>query len=189
MRSSTYGKLYEGAREDKAKLLAKLTGIDEDSAYEILDDHGWDMDSAVASMKGGKKKKSKDKKIFKVGDIVKCIDNHAGKNMPPDSIDFLLTYKKFKVKDVNDKLNIDIGHRLAENGNPYYFSPNRFELIDGVAPVKKAEPEKKAEPKPDAKPVVDKSGGVKEEEIQKKMTDWYKAFQSKIDDYGDKWED
>jgi hypothetical protein len=51
----------------------------------------------------------------------------------------MMTYKYFKVIDVNDKLNIDLGHRLADNGNPYYFSPNRFELKDGIAPVKKAD--------------------------------------------------
>jgi hypothetical protein len=54
--------------------------------------------------------------------------------MSPDCVDFLLTYKKFRVREVTDKLNIDIGHKL-ENGNPYYFSPNRFELINGVAPL------------------------------------------------------
>mgnify|MGYP001247373173 CR=1 FL=1 len=85
---------------------------------------------------GEKKKKPKDKKIFKVGDVVTCLSTKEGK-LPPDAIDFLLTYKKFHVLDVNDKLNIDIGH-ISTSGNPFYFAPNRFELIDGIAPVRKA---------------------------------------------------
>lgn len=198
MRSSN--RLYEGSKEDKVKLFMKLTGVDDpDYAYEYLDDNDWDMDSAVNAKMKGKKKKSKDKKIFKVGDIVKCIDNHAGKNMPPDVIDFLLTYKKFKVRDVNDKLNIDIGHKLAENGNPYYYSPNRFELIDGIAPVKKAEPEKKNEPAPPEMPIPAKAGkagkaGKAEdaEIVKKKMAEWQKIVGDPYKSYGepdDKWEE
>lgn len=203
MRSSN--KLYEGQKEDKVKLFMKLTGMDDpDYAYEILDEYDWDLDNAISAKMKGKKKKSKDKKIFKVGDIVKCIDNHAGKNMPPDVIDFLLTYKKFKVRDVNDKLNIDIGHKLAENGNPYYYSPNRFELLDGIAPVKKAEPEpeKKVEPAPPEMPFpkagkAGKAGVGKakadEEIVKKKMAEWQKIvgdpYKSAYGEPSEKWDD
>ena len=83
----------------------------------------------------------KPREDWQVGDIVVCIDNKTGK-LTPDCIEFLLTYKKFKVLVVNDKLNIHVGHML-ENGNPYFFSPNRFELAEGKAPMKRIEPEKK----------------------------------------------
>lgn len=106
--------------------------LNKEEALEILIEVGWDMSKAKDFLK--KRKKPKEKKLFKVGDIIKCIDNNPGK-MPKDCVQFLLTYKKFKVLDVNEKLNIDIGHRLEENGNPYYFSPNRFELLNGTAPT------------------------------------------------------
>jgi hypothetical protein len=122
------------------KKLRSLTGMDSDECHEILDDHDWDLASAVSSLKGGgvKKKKEKDKKIFKIGDWIKCIDTKPSKNMEPECAEFLVTYKKFRVKDVNEKLNIYLGFNLSSNGNPYYFSPNRFELLEGNAPVMKA---------------------------------------------------
>jgi hypothetical protein len=90
------------------------------------------------SKKTDSDKKQKTKKFFKKGDIIKCISNDKGK-LPEDCHQFLLTYKKFKVIDVNENLNIDIGHRLQENGHPYYFTPDRFELINGTAPLKTVE--------------------------------------------------
>jgi len=80
-------------------------------------------------------KKVKQKKEFKKGDVIKCVELSQGK-IPRDCFEFLLTYKRFKVVDVNEKMNIYLGYNLLENGNPYYFSPNRFELIDGTAPLK-----------------------------------------------------
>lgn len=77
---------------------------------------------------------SKEKKVFKKGDVVKCIDADLGK-LPVDCHEFIMTYKKFKVLDVNDNFNIDLGYRLQENGNPYYFNPKRFELLNGTAPT------------------------------------------------------
>jgi len=82
-----------------------------------------------------KDKKPKEKKVFSVGDVVICLNNKEGK-LPPDALDFLLTFKKFKVLQVNDKLNIDVGHKTAE-GNPFFFAPNRFELANGKAPIQK----------------------------------------------------
>ncbi len=195
MKSNIYGykKLYEecgadpapssakaASRKDKIAKLSRLLNIDEDMAEEALMDAGWDLQVAHDMIKGGKKKKPKDKKIFKVGDKIVCIDPKPSKTMPPDCIDFLVTYKYFKVIDVNDKLNIDIGHRLAENGNPYYFSPNRFELKDGIAPIQKAEPEA-----PTAKKV---SGDLDPGGLIKKMAEERarkEALKKKINNFGD----
>lgn len=137
--SSSSTKIF--LRSDKIAQLSRDCNIDEDTAEEALSNCGWDLKAANDMIKGGKKKKPNDKKIFNVGDKIVCIDPSPSKTMPPDCIDFLVTYKYFKVLNVNIKLNIDIGHKLAENGNPYYFSPNRFELKDGIAPIQKAGPE------------------------------------------------
>jgi hypothetical protein len=85
--------------------------------------------------KANKKSKPKEKKVFKVGDTIICVESEKGK-LPQDAYDYILTYKYFVVKDVNDKLNIDIGHITADTHNPFYFGPNRFELKDGKAPTK-----------------------------------------------------
>lgn len=81
-----------------------------------------------------KKEKIIYRKIFKPGDIVILSNKNKGK-LPDEAFDFLLTYKKFKVTEVNDNYNIHVGYFL-ENGNIYYFSPNRFELMSGKAPLK-----------------------------------------------------
>ena len=126
---------HYGIREIKE--LMSLSGRDQEDCEEALDEFDGDMVKALTHLKhvdsSGKKKKV-DKKIFKVGDVVTCI-NIDKKKLPPDCYEFLNTYKKFKVLDVNAKLNIDLGHRLETNGNVYYFSPNRFELLVGKAPT------------------------------------------------------
>ena len=75
-----------------------------------------------------KEKKKMDKKIFNVGDIVVCIEIRS-KKLSQDAIDFLSTYKYFKILDVNKNYNIDLGYVTSE-GSKFYFSPNRFELKD-----------------------------------------------------------
>jgi len=133
--------MNETRSSDILKLM-KLTGKDKDSCIDALDQNDGDIDAASIYLGGAKKKKPKEKKVFKIGDVVVCIDTKQGK-LPQDCYEFLLTYKKFRVIDINDKLNIDLGHRLAENGNPFFFAPNRFDLLEGKAPVKVIEPEPK----------------------------------------------
>lgn len=131
--------------------------IGDDDAYELLSENDWDLKKAMYYYKHGKKAKTIEKKEFKIGDIIKCVDSDPGK-LPKDCYEFIMTYKKFKVLDVNGKLNIDLGHRLVENGNPYYFSPNRFELLNGIAPKKivggSEEMPKEEMPKPSSSPVL-----------------------------------
>jgi hypothetical protein len=105
---------------------------DEETAYDFLSQNNWISELAIKNYKNNKKIKAK--KLFKVGDIIKCIDINPGK-LPNDCYEFLSTYKKFKVLDVNDKLNINVGHRLEESGNFYYFNPNRFELLSGTTSI------------------------------------------------------
>ena len=77
------------------------------------------------------KKPKKEKKKFDVGDILMCLNNKQGK-LPYDAYDFLLTYKKFTVKSVSEKGNLDLGCKITKNDTGvekiYLFSPNRFEL-------------------------------------------------------------
>lgn len=122
-------------RGEKIKYFSELTDLDVDDATKLLLSSDWNLTKALELYKVGKKKKKKEKKQFKVGDIVKCVDNKQGK-LPEECYEFLLTYKKFKVLDVNDKLNIDLGNRIQETGNPYYYNPNRFELFTGIASTK-----------------------------------------------------
>lgn len=131
------------------KILCGKTGIDQDKAKNILDNFDWDLDAAIDYVRSKKKKEPKIIKIFKVGDWVKCINPKPTKKMTenPDCIEYLTVYKKFKVLEVTEKHNIDIGHRLEKNGNPYYYSPNRFELLNGTAPTITVEPTKEEEGK------------------------------------------
>lgn len=187
-------RLYEATSSQKEKYikhLCDITGEDPDVCEEALEESDWDLDKARAYFKT-KKKKNKEKKIFNIGDIVICIDSKPGK-LPPDCVDFLITYKKFKVLDVNDKFNIDLGHRSAESNNPYYFSPNRFELKDGKAPVRiigaeetENTPERTTERKdlPEPKNLRDPWQSV--EDLKKKMdTDsYYPPKNRPWDDWG-----
>jgi hypothetical protein len=122
-------------QKDKIKEFAKLTKLDPEDADKILRSCNWDLTKALEIHNSEKKKKKKEKKQFKVGDVIKCVDTKKGK-LPEECYEFLLTYKKFKVLDVNDKLNIDLGNRLEDTGNPYYYNPNRFELFTGTASTK-----------------------------------------------------
>ena len=171
-----YYKSYSSSKmtkKEKILRVRKSTGIEAAEAEGYLDENDWDINDAISAIKGGKKKKPKDKKIFKVGDIIVCIDPKPGK-LPADCVDFLMTYKKFKVLDVNEKYNIDLGHKLVENDNPYFFSPNRFELMNGIAPVMKSDgtivESGKETPQPEAAPSAGKAGGQsKMDELKKKM--------------------
>lgn len=106
----------------------------------------------------GKKKKGKDgegeeekeEKKFEVGDVLVLIDTKKSNKLPPDAYDFLMTFKTFTVRKVNDKGKIDLGCHISKNepgvdGKPigvekiYMFSTNRFELKDGPATVNKEE--------------------------------------------------
>lgn len=148
-------------KEKIKKYFIEVHNADPDTIEEYLDSVNWDIDKTKSLLKS-KKKKNKEKKIFNVGDIVICIDNKPGK-LPQDCVDFLITYKKFKVLDVNDKFNIDIGHKSAESNNPYYFSPNRFELLNGKAPVKvidSHENDEENNTKDISKKIITQSGNV-----------------------------
>lgn len=78
--------------------------------------------------KPGSKKKVKEKKKFDIGDILILVNKEKTDKLPTEAKEFLLTYKKFKVLDVKENLNIHIGC-LLDNGNKYYFNPNRFEKM------------------------------------------------------------
>lgn len=159
-------KIYESRAADIAKL-KEATGLPNDICEEAYDEYDCSVEKAYKALKAGKK--PKDKRMFNVGDIVVCIDNKAGK-LTPDCLEFLLTYKKFKVLEVNDKMNIHVGHRL-ENGNPYFFSPNRFELAEGKAPMKRIEPEKKEPQQPKPEVAGGWSGGMDAETAKRKASE------------------
>lgn len=75
-----------------------------------------------------KDKKKADKKVFSNGDIIICIEPKS-KKLTQDAMDFLSTYKYFKIIDVNENFNIDISY-FTQDGKQFYFNPNRFELRD-----------------------------------------------------------
>ena len=78
-----------------------------------------------------KEKKKKEKKIFNVGDIITIIERKQGK-LPQDAYEFLLTYNKFTVKEINDHNNLYLGFdRIGDDSEKmekYFFNSNRFEL-------------------------------------------------------------
>ena len=121
--------------------LRKMFGLDPKEASDLLDNCNGDLDLAIEKLGDSidtkaetKMKEPKSRKLFKVGDIVKCIDPSPDK-LPPDCVQFLNTYNSFKVKDVNESLKIDLGYRLESNGHQYFFAPHRFELKNGKAPL------------------------------------------------------
>jgi len=73
-------------------------------------------------------KKKKEKIKFKIGDKLRCIEFKVGK-LDPECVEYLKTYKYYKVLDVKEDFNIDIGY-ITPNGKRFYFSPNRFEKIN-----------------------------------------------------------
>lgn len=74
------------------------------------------------------KKTKKEKKKFEIGDNLILTNKDKTGKLPEEAKEFLLTYKKFKVIHINEKFNIDIGC-ILNNGNSYYFNPNRFDKI------------------------------------------------------------
>lgn len=93
-------------------------------------------------------KPEKEVKTFNVGDVITLKDTKKSTKIPADAWDFLMTYKTFTVKKVNDKGKIDLGCNISKNEpdgtgveKKYMFSPNRFELKD-AAPVPETKPEK-----------------------------------------------
>jgi len=99
----------------------------------VVDDGDW-------SGSGGAKKKSskskEDEKKFEVGDELVLIDDKKSTKMPDDAYEFLLAYKTFTVRAINDKGKINLGCRISKNENGkgvekiYMFSTSRFELKD-----------------------------------------------------------
>jgi len=85
----------------------------------------------------GKGKEEKSQKVFNVGDVLVLVDNKKSSKLPIDAYDFLMTYKTFTVKKVNEKGKIDLGCRISKNTPEggvekiYMFSTNRFELASG----------------------------------------------------------
>jgi hypothetical protein len=86
--------------------------------------------------KDRKGKEEKPQKIFKPGDVLVLVDSKKS-SIPQDAYDFLMTYKTFTVKKVNDKGKIDLGCRISKNTPEggvekiYMFGTNRFELASG----------------------------------------------------------
>lgn len=70
-------------------------------------------------------KEKKPRKSFKVGDVLMLVDDKQ-KKLPQEAYDFLMTYGRFDVLEVNEKGNLYLG--FDRNGEKFYFSPNRFDL-------------------------------------------------------------
>jgi hypothetical protein len=119
--------------------LIKHTGLDREKCIEVLKmtkgslykaydylikNHGDKIKPGIKPME----KPKKEKKIFNIGDVIIRTKMEQGK-LTDDCMEFLRTYKYFKVQEINSNLNIDIGYRTPE-GEKYWFSPNNFELKD-----------------------------------------------------------
>lgn len=107
----------------------------------------WEKSSSFADYIDKKKRTPKEKKekpikekppkkVFKVGDIVILVKKEQ-KKLPDDAYEFLLTYSKFEVKEVNENGNLYLG--FDRNGEHFMFAPNRFELkpLDKSKPIEK----------------------------------------------------
>ena len=82
-------------------------------------------------------KPEKEVKKFEVGDVLVLIDTKKSNKLPQDAYEFLTTYKKFTVKKVTEKGNLDLGCIISKNTEggkevTYIFKPNRFELESKV---------------------------------------------------------
>jgi len=133
------------------KKLSDLTGKSLDDCKKALFITGDVMDDALEYLKG----KKKEKKKFNVGDIVVRTTNDKGK-LTEDCMEFLRTYKWFKILHVNENFNIDIGYVTPE-GKTFMFFPNKFELRD-----------KPIEPKIDKKPIIESfSPFLQQEQVKK----------------------
>lgn len=95
------------------------------------DEGGW---GEKGKKKIGKEDKEKEVKKFNVGDIIILTDTKKSSKIPADAWDFLMTYKIFTVRKVNEKGKIDIGCHISKNTPEggvekiYMFSPERFKL-------------------------------------------------------------
>lgn len=127
------------------------SSCDDDDYYKWKEAKWYDSSTSSSSFDDAHKKyvspkkpdeEKKDKKVFNVGDKVICIKLDG--KIPPDAVEFLKTYKLFTILQVTDKLSVDVGHK-TEEGKPYYFSPNRFELKDKPKEIPKVEKEKEKE--------------------------------------------
>jgi NACalpha-BTF3-like transcription factor len=133
--------------------LMKHTGLEREECVKVLKSTNGNLYKAydyLIKTRGDKikpglepmEKPKKDKKIFKIGDVIIRTKMEQGK-LTDDCMEFLRTYKYFKVQEINANLNIDIGYRTPE-GEKYWFSPNNFELKD--KPKEVAPPPKPAQP-------------------------------------------
>jgi len=79
----------------------------------------------------GEPKEPKPRKVFKVGDVL-VMTNVKQKKLPNDAYEFLTTYGKFTVKEVNENGSLYLGYdRISDETHvmeKYWFSPNRFDL-------------------------------------------------------------
>jgi hypothetical protein len=120
------------------------------------DDDDDDRPGKYPPKKGKPGKEEKSHKEFYPGDILVLVDNKPSRKVPQDAWDFLMTYKEFKVRKINDKGQLDLGCLISKNTpeggveKRYMFSPNRFEL-------KNARPEGWVKPVPE--------GGIKPLEV------------------------
>jgi len=110
---------------DDTMSLHKHTGRSMEDCSIALEEAGGDLSKAVSILK---KKAPKEKKVFQVGDIVVRMQSADMGKLRPDVADFLRTYRYFKILEINDKKNIDIGY-IGPEGR-FWFSPNKFELRD-----------------------------------------------------------
>jgi hypothetical protein len=112
--------------------------------------------------KGEDEKEEKVMKTFNVGDVITLVDTKKSTKIPPDAWDFLMVFKEFTVRKINDKGKIDLGCHISKNTPEggvekiYMFSPNRFELKTPapITTVATAQPAIESE----IKPISDEEG-------------------------------
>jgi len=107
-----------------------------DGGYDDGNEGWYNNDDEQYQRQQRKEKKPKVGKNFKVGDVLVLTDDKKSSKMPQDAYDFLMTYKTFTVKSINDKGKINIGCRISKNENGigvekiYMFSTDRFDLLN-----------------------------------------------------------
>lgn len=116
---------------------------------EAPGDGGWGDEPAPSKKKkkGAKEgEEEKPLKTFNVGDVIVLVDNKKSTKIPEDAWDFLMTFKTFTVRKINEKGKIDLGCNISKNTpeggveKTFMFNPNRFELKT-PAPVSEINPE------------------------------------------------
>lgn len=114
------------------------------------DDEGGGGGGRYQPGKGRKKPGEKEEpphKEFFTGDVLVLVDDKPSRKVPQDAWDFLMTFKEYTVRKVNEKGKIDIGCRISKNTPEggvekiYMFSPNRFDLKGGARPEGWVKPE------------------------------------------------